>query len=198
MQAFGTSLESHILISYILETPWRVFVSRGAASCSCSLLQLQTFIPPTFADDGLLYFQFFSESKVLPRNRRGFLFFRVTLCFRLFRLFNFHWVDTFLPSLLLNMHYGTLGCVFCAMTKQSRCTLYEPVYRPNFFVIHILYEPVYRPALLVLPAPVMSPAKFSLMQNMHKFQAVPRLETHPCHVMYYLVPFIKSAQFVCC
>lgn len=86
MQAFGTSLESHILISYILETPRRVFVSRGAASCSCSLLQLQTFIPPTFADDGLLYFQFFSKSKLLPRNRRGFLFFRVTLRFRLFNI----------------------------------------------------------------------------------------------------------------
>lgn len=182
MQAFGTSLESHILISYILETPRRVFVSRGAASCSCNLLQLQTFIPPTFADDGLLYFQFFSESKVLPRNRRCSSMSRcASACSTSFS--NFHWVDTFLPSLLLNMHYCTPGCVFCAMTKQSRCTLYEPVYRPG---------------LLVLPAPVMSPAKFSLMQNMHKFQAVPRLETHPCHVMYYLVPFIKSAQFVCC
>lgn len=71
MQAFGTSLESQILISYILETPRRVFVSRGVASCSCSLLQLQTFIPPTFADDCLLYFQFFFRIQSTSTQQTG-------------------------------------------------------------------------------------------------------------------------------
>lgn len=54
--------------------------------------------------------------------------------------------------------------------------------RSSSFIFCIDQFSTHHQALLVLSAPLVSPARFSLMQNVHKTQAVPRLETRPCHV----------------
>lgn len=54
--------------------------------------------------------------------------------------------------------------------------------RSSSFIFCMNQSSTHCQALLVVSAPLMCPARFSLMQNVHKSQAVPRLETHHCHV----------------
>lgn len=79
-----------------------------------------------------------------------------------------------------------LGCI---KNSPFISALNKPVYRPKKFMFT---------ALLVVSAPGIVPSQVLPHAKRAQIPAVRRLEARPSHVTCYLVPFIKSTQFVCC
>lgn len=94
-------------------------------------------------------------------------------CFAVFRCTAFTVLSTLCTSLL-----GSMKCSYSLLLFMKQFA----TQRSSSFIFCMDRFSTHHQALLVLSAPLMSPARFSLMQNVHKTQAVPRLETRPCHV----------------